>query len=258
LKRLLKAPSLVLAALLVFLLPLSPAFSQEGGEETYSISLVQTAESDKEIHELEGRKVLAETYTVQKGDHLWQLLRERGLLEKSETPRVARRTQEAEHVTFPNLDLIHPGEKIVIPLILSPVKGLAGTLAKATTCKTPLSCRTQEPQAGKLHGSAGRFPDQGRQGTLRPPGPTHHSGIPGADPEAEPGNSRSQPCLSRSGGAAAGTHAPACSSAHPGSQEKNALKQKIPTAESPAADKGHHGPELYNFKRSSPSSVKSG
>ena len=116
-------------ALLLFLLSLTSAFSQEGGEETYSISLVQTAESDKEIHEIEGRKVLAETYTVQKGDHLWQLLRERGLLDKADLPEllaVLKRLNSA----FSNLDVIHPGEKIVIPLTLAPVKGLAGILPK--------------------------------------------------------------------------------------------------------------------------------
>ncbi|MFO7462193.1 MAG: LysM domain-containing protein, partial [Desulfatiglandales bacterium] len=116
-------------ALLLFLLSLTSAFSQEGGEETYSISLVQTAESDKEIHEIEGRKVLAETYTVQKGDHLWQLLRERGLLDKADLPEllaVLKRLNSA----FSNLDVIHPGERIVIPLTLAPVKGLAGILPK--------------------------------------------------------------------------------------------------------------------------------
>jgi hypothetical protein len=129
LKSFIKMPSLVPAALLAFLLPLSPVFSQEGGEETYSISLVQTAESDREIQEIEGRKVLTETYTVQKGDHLWQLLRERGLLERTELPEllaVLKRLNSA----FSNLDLIHPGEKIVIPLTLAPVKGLAGILPK--------------------------------------------------------------------------------------------------------------------------------
>jgi hypothetical protein len=115
--------------LLAFLFPLNPVFSQEGGEETYSISLVQTAEADKEIHEIEGRKVLTETYTVQGGDHLWQLLRERGLLEKRELPEllaVLKRLNSA----FSNLDLIHPGEKIVIPLTLAPVKGLVATRPK--------------------------------------------------------------------------------------------------------------------------------
>jgi hypothetical protein len=129
LNNLLKMLFLALMTLLLFLLPLTSAFSQEGGEETYSISLVQTAESDKEIHEIEGRKVLAETYTVQKGDHLWQLLRERGLLDKVDLPEllaVLKRLNSA----FSNLDVIHPGERIVIPLTLAPVKGLAGILPK--------------------------------------------------------------------------------------------------------------------------------
>lgn len=120
-----KVPSLLFWIPLVFHLSLGLAFSQEGDEETYSISLVQTAESDKEIHELEGRKVLTETYTVQKGDHLWQLLRERGLLEKRELPELLAVLKRL-NTSFSDLDLIHPGEKIVIPLTLSPVKGLAG------------------------------------------------------------------------------------------------------------------------------------
>jgi hypothetical protein len=125
-----KASPLALMVILVcFLLP-GRALSQEGGEETYSISLVQTAESDKEIHEIEGRKVLTETYTVQKGDHLWQLFRERGLLEKREFPELLAVLKRLNR-SFSNLDLIHPGEKIVIPLTLSPVKGLAGLGPKA-------------------------------------------------------------------------------------------------------------------------------
>ena len=51
-------------------------------EETYSISLVQTAHVERETHEVEGRKVLSESYTVQEGDHIWSILRSRGLLEK--------------------------------------------------------------------------------------------------------------------------------------------------------------------------------
>ncbi|MBN2032360.1 MAG: LysM peptidoglycan-binding domain-containing protein [Deltaproteobacteria bacterium] len=117
---------------------MGPTFSQEGGEETYSISLVQTAESDKEIHEIEGRKVLTETYTVRKGDHLWQLLRKRGLLEKRELPELLAALKRLNS-TFSNLDLIHPGEKIMIPLTLSPVKGLAGILPKEPPQPIPLA-----------------------------------------------------------------------------------------------------------------------
>jgi hypothetical protein len=136
LKRIIQAAFVFLVALPLFLLALDKAFSQEGGEETYSISLVQTAESDKEIHEVEGRKVLTEPYTVKKGDHVWQLLRERGLLEKRELPELLDVLKRLNS-SFTNLDLIHPGEHLVIPLTLSPVKGLAGVAAKKPA--TPIS-----------------------------------------------------------------------------------------------------------------------
>ena len=135
-KRIIQAAFAFLVALPLFLLPLDKAFSQEEGEETYSISLVQTAESDKEIHEVEGRKVLTESYTVKKGDHVWQLLRERGLLEKRELPELLEVLKRLNS-SFDNLDLIHPGEHLVIPLTLSPVKGLAGVPAKKAV--TPIS-----------------------------------------------------------------------------------------------------------------------
>lgn len=128
-KRLFRAPPLILAAALVVFLPQERGFSEEKDEETYSISLVQTAESDKEIQEVEGRKVLTETYTVRKGDHLWQLFRERGLLEKRDLPELLEVLKRLNS-TLANLDLIHPGEKIVIPLTLSPVKGLAAATPK--------------------------------------------------------------------------------------------------------------------------------
>ena len=135
-KRIVQATLLFLVAVPLFLLSQDRAFSQEAEEETYSISLVQTAESDKEIHEVEGRKVLTESYTVKKGDHVWQLLRERGLLEKRELPELLEVLKRL-NTSFTNLDLIHPGDHLVIPLTLSPVKGLAGVASKKPA--TPIS-----------------------------------------------------------------------------------------------------------------------
>jgi hypothetical protein len=104
----------------------SPASSQ-GSEETYSISLVQTAEVDKEknkeVREVDNRKVLAENYTVRKGDHLWQLFRERGMLQKRELPELIEVLKRL-NPSLTNLDLIYPGQSVVIPLTLTPVKGL--------------------------------------------------------------------------------------------------------------------------------------
>ncbi len=132
-----KRAALLFTAVFLFVLffPGDYAFSQEG-EETYSISLVQTAETDKEIYELEGRKILTESYTVENGDHLWQLLRKRGLLQKRELPEFLAVLKKLNN-SFSNLDLIHPGDKLIIPLTLSPVKGLTGLASKKPA--TPLS-----------------------------------------------------------------------------------------------------------------------
>ncbi len=92
-------------------------------EETYSISLVKTAEEGKEIYEIEDKRVLAETYTVQKGDHIWQLFRERGLLKKGNLKELLSTLQKLNK-SLASLDLIYPGEKLVIPLHIAPGSGI--------------------------------------------------------------------------------------------------------------------------------------
>jgi LysM repeat protein len=135
-KHFLKA-SLFLPALGLFLAlcPWSMGLAQEKEEETYSISLTQTAEPEaetdqeiqvvekKEAFTLEGKKVVTETYTVKKGDHLWQLLRQRGLLEKKNLPELLAALKKLNS-SFSNLDAIYPGDKVVIPLTITPIKGL--------------------------------------------------------------------------------------------------------------------------------------
>ena len=91
-------------------------------EETYSISLVQTAHVERETHEVEGRKVLSESYTVQEGDHIWSILRSRGLLEKKNLNEILSILKSLNN-TLGNLDLIHPGQNILIPLVISPITG---------------------------------------------------------------------------------------------------------------------------------------
>lgn len=93
-------------------------------EKTYSISITKTAEKQEgtEIHEVDDRKVLTQEYTVQKGDHVWQLFRERGLLEKRNLPELLAVLKKMNK-TLDNLDLIHPGQKLVIPLRIAPVSG---------------------------------------------------------------------------------------------------------------------------------------
>jgi LysM repeat protein len=107
---------------LILILSVSGQASSQGSEETYSISLVQTAEVDKEknkeVREVDNRKVLAENYTVKKGDHLWQLFRERGMLQKRDLPELIEVLKRL-NPSLTNLDLIYPGQRVVIPLTLT-------------------------------------------------------------------------------------------------------------------------------------------
>ncbi|MCP4665629.1 MAG: LysM peptidoglycan-binding domain-containing protein [Deltaproteobacteria bacterium] len=89
-------------------------------EKTYSISLVKTADMGKEVVEVDNRKVLTQTLTIKKGDWIWKIMREKGLLEKrnlSELIAVLKKLNKS----LTNLDLIHPGEKIIIPLKIAPL-----------------------------------------------------------------------------------------------------------------------------------------
>jgi len=132
---------LAIAVISLFFCTSDRGLAQPSDEETYSISLTQTAEPEPEAEQavraaekqesfsLEGKKVVTETYTVKKGDHLWQLLRERGLLEKRNLPELLAALKKL-NASFTNLDLIYPGDKIIIPLTITPVKGLPLVAAK--------------------------------------------------------------------------------------------------------------------------------
>ena len=110
--------------LLFSYLPCSAQEQAEGIAEsdTYSISLVQTAtmEKNQEIIEVEDKKVLAENYSIKDGEYLWKILRERGLLEKSKLKEVLSMLAKL-NPAMSDLDLIHPGQTIMIPLVITPV-----------------------------------------------------------------------------------------------------------------------------------------
>lgn len=130
--------SMIASVIMVILLLSYPCSSQDKEEEeTYSISLVQTAEVDREIHEIEGKKVLAESYTVKKGDHIWGILRNRGLVEKRNFAAILSALGKLNS-SFANLDLIHPGEKIIIPLIIAPVGGTTALAGKSPPATVPI------------------------------------------------------------------------------------------------------------------------
>ncbi len=116
---------------------LSTARAQEKEEETYSISLVQTAEVGKNIIKVDDRKVMTEEYTIKKGDHLWQLFRERGLLEKRDLGEIIAILKRLNK-SLTNLDLVHPGETIVIPLSIAPRQGPVKLAQKVSKTKISL------------------------------------------------------------------------------------------------------------------------
>ena len=128
--------SFLCASFLVVMLLFNISAAQEKeGEETYSISLVQTAEADKEIIEVEDKKVLTETYAVEKGDRIWQLFRERGLLRKRNLGQLLSMLKKLNK-SLTNLDLIYPDQKIIIPLVITPI-GEGPKLAKKSP-ETPI------------------------------------------------------------------------------------------------------------------------
>jgi hypothetical protein len=117
---------------LAALFPALPLSAQEKQEETYSISLVQAAEAGKEVKEIDGRKVLTETYEVKSGEYLWRLLRERGLLDRQNLRDVLDLIKRL-NPSLTNLDLLHPGETVIIPLVVSPAKN-----GRSSGSKTPV------------------------------------------------------------------------------------------------------------------------
>ena len=104
----------------LFATALSPALAQEK-EETYSISLTKTAGLNQgKIQKVKDKRVLASPYVVGKGEHLWQILRKKKLLKMGKIGEVLSVLREL-NPSLGNLDLIHPGQRILIPLRIVPV-----------------------------------------------------------------------------------------------------------------------------------------
>lgn len=127
----------ITCTLVLILLWLKPSLSQEK-EKTYSISLVKTAEVEQEAYEVDDKKVLTQTFTVQKGDWIWKILRKEGLLKRgnlAELISVLKKLNKSLH----NLDLILPGEKIIIPLKIVPLEGRLALKSPSPKKITPIS-----------------------------------------------------------------------------------------------------------------------
>lgn len=109
-----------IAILLAFLMAfscLSVSLVQGKEKDTFSISLVKQAT----VKKMEGQDVIWEQYKVKKGDYIWQLLRQRGLLKKPDTAELIS-LLKGMNKSLTNLDLIHPGQTILIPLHIKPIR----------------------------------------------------------------------------------------------------------------------------------------
>ena len=112
-----------IAIFLAFLIPfpcLCAPLVQGKEKDTLSISLVQQAK----VKKMEGREVVCEAYKVKDGDYIWKLLRQRGLLKKPDLPELIS-ILKSMNKSLTNLDIIHPGQTILIPLNITPIRGLA-------------------------------------------------------------------------------------------------------------------------------------
>ena len=119
-------------------------------EDTYSITLIKTAEpepdsgeetepgpgeeagAEVEILEVAGQRVLTETHTVEKGEWIWQIFRERNLLEKRNLAELLVLLKKL-NPSLTDLDRVHPGQRILVPLTLAP----AGEAGPAVPLRRP-------------------------------------------------------------------------------------------------------------------------
>jgi len=138
----------VLIGIFLLLFPVDIVAQEE--EETYSITFTKTAENKttsgekREILEVEGRRVLTETHAVQKGEWLWKILNKKELTKKKNFVELMEILKKL-NPELTNLDKIHPGQKIIIPLTLAPA-GSAPTpaVAAAPVPVTPSSLEKLE------------------------------------------------------------------------------------------------------------------
>lgn len=91
--------------------------ARETERDTFSISLVQEAT----VKKLESKGVPYELYTVKKGDYLWKILRDKGLITGPDISDLLSAIK-GMNKALTNLDLIHPGQTILIPLKIVPKK----------------------------------------------------------------------------------------------------------------------------------------
>ena len=117
---------LLILTVVLFAWSLTPAFA-ERNEKTYAISLTKTAGLEEgKIRRVQDKKVLVSPYVVGKNEHIWQILREKKLLKMGKVGELLSVLREL-NPALGNLDLIHPGQRVLIPLRIVPVSGAGKT-----------------------------------------------------------------------------------------------------------------------------------
>lgn len=120
-----KKISCFLSLFLLGTLSLSVALAwQQAEEETYSIFLTKTAEADKKQQTvmIGDKKVLTQVHIVKKGEYVWKILAEKGLVRK-DRPTEVMALVKALNTSFPDLNRIYPGQKIIIPVVMPQGEG---------------------------------------------------------------------------------------------------------------------------------------
>ena len=93
----------------------------QGEQKTHSIYMVKTVEIGEDIYEIDNKRILTQTHTVRKGEYLSKILREKGLWKKDNLSELLSILKKLNR-SLRNLDLIYPGDKIIVPVKITPFK----------------------------------------------------------------------------------------------------------------------------------------
>ncbi len=86
-------------------------------EKTYSITLKKVAEEEKKEkkYSIEGMIIDAQVHTVKKDEHLWSILRKKGILNRKDLAFIIRAIKKL-NPSIKNLNRLYPGQKLIIPI----------------------------------------------------------------------------------------------------------------------------------------------
>ncbi len=118
------------------------ARKSSGDEGSFSIQMVKTAGSEKKVYQINGRRIYGESYTVKKGDYIYKILKKQGIADRKRLSEILQLLKEL-NPSLSNLDIIYPGQTIVIPLSIEP---LGSPEPDAAEAQQKPSAPTVEPE----------------------------------------------------------------------------------------------------------------